>query len=236
MSKTFDAYRHFLDIPRREQPPDHYRLLDIARFESDEEVIRAAAQRRIEHLRTFQLSKYSDWSEKLLNEVAAAKVCLLDPNKKRAYDLELSEAMRPPSLPVWLPDQPAGGPPEETAVAVGQVQAVLPPRMPRGRRLEAIVERAEALMAIGARAVDKAEPLLANVAKAVPAFWLTGLAALTVGVALSLTWEWRAGRSEKRLPPEIKREVVRLERRRGAECGSSGEASADCCEGGGSER
>ena len=92
MSERFDPYHQWLGIPSEEQPPNHYRLLGIPIFESDPEVIRAAAEKRSAFLRTFQLSEHSDLSERLLNEVATAKVCLLDPERKRAHDQQLRQS------------------------------------------------------------------------------------------------------------------------------------------------
>jgi hypothetical protein len=40
-------------------------------------------------VRTFQVGKYSALSQRLLNELSAARVCLLDPAKKAAYDDQL---------------------------------------------------------------------------------------------------------------------------------------------------
>ena len=36
---VFDPYHVWLGIPLREQPPNHYRLLGIARFENHPDVI-----------------------------------------------------------------------------------------------------------------------------------------------------------------------------------------------------
>jgi len=51
---AFDPYRKWLGIPPEEQPPDHYRLLGIARFESDPDVISNAADRQMVHVRSYQ--------------------------------------------------------------------------------------------------------------------------------------------------------------------------------------
>jgi hypothetical protein len=86
---SFDPYHKWLGIRPEEQPADHYRLLAIARFESDPDVIETAADRQMGHLRTFQTGPHSALSQKLLNELAAARLCLLCPDKKAAYDAEL---------------------------------------------------------------------------------------------------------------------------------------------------
>ncbi len=69
----------------------HYRLLALEPLESDPNVIESAADRQMGHLRTFQTGKHADLSQRLLNEVAAAKICLLNPAKKAAYDTELRQ-------------------------------------------------------------------------------------------------------------------------------------------------
>lgn len=86
---SFDAYYHWLGIPPEEQPPDHYRLLGLRRFEDNPTVISHAADRQMAHLRTFQTGRHSAESQRLLNETAAARVCLLNPDKKAAYDERL---------------------------------------------------------------------------------------------------------------------------------------------------
>ncbi|KKN80757.1 hypothetical protein LCGC14_0325630 [marine sediment metagenome] len=82
----FDAYHKWLGIPPKEQPPSHYRLLGIALHESDLDVIDHAADQRMIHLQTFQMGEHGHVSQQLLNEVSAARKCLLDSAKKRHYD------------------------------------------------------------------------------------------------------------------------------------------------------
>ena len=103
MSEVFNPYYKWLGIPPHEQPPNHYRLLGIAQFENDSEVIEAAADQRMAHLKTYQTSQHSALSQKLLNEVATAKVCLLNPTKKAAYDELLRQTPSAPP-PVAGPD------------------------------------------------------------------------------------------------------------------------------------
>jgi hypothetical protein len=89
MAESFDPYRKWLGIPKREQPPNHYRLLALDWFEDDPEVIEAAADRQMAHVRTYQGGRHADDSQRLLNELAAARVCLLNTEKKGAYDAQL---------------------------------------------------------------------------------------------------------------------------------------------------
>jgi hypothetical protein len=96
VSGAFDPYHRWLGIPAKDQPANHYRLLGIELFESDPEVIRDAAERQIAHVRTYQLGNYVELSQRILNELGAAKACLLDPSKRSAYDASLKGRSRPP--------------------------------------------------------------------------------------------------------------------------------------------
>ena len=78
MSDSFDPYYTWLGIPPDEQPPDHYRLLGLRRFEDNTDVISNAADARMGFLRTFQTGARAAHSQRLLNELAAAKICLLN--------------------------------------------------------------------------------------------------------------------------------------------------------------
>jgi len=127
MSETFDPYYKWLGIPPKEQPPNHYRLLAINLFESDPDVIEAAADRQMSHLRSYQTGKHSAESQKLLNECAAARVTLLNPQKKAEYDRQLREKMAigrtsPPSVGNALGGVPAA-------------DGVSPRSLPRARAL-----------------------------------------------------------------------------------------------------
>lgn len=97
MSNTFDPYHTWLGIAPSEQPPNHYRLLGIALFEESRDVISNAADRQMAHIRTFQNGKHAAESQKLLNELSAARVTLLDPKKRAEYDAKLRAAMYPPA-------------------------------------------------------------------------------------------------------------------------------------------
>ncbi len=91
MSEEFDPYRKWLGIPPKDQPPHHYRLLGIATFEDDPDVIENAASRQMSHVRTFQSGKHSALSQRILNELTSAKLCLLQPPKKTKYDTVLRQ-------------------------------------------------------------------------------------------------------------------------------------------------
>jgi hypothetical protein len=115
VSGAFDPYHRWLGISPKDQPPNHYRLLAIDLLEADPEVIRDAAERQMAHVRTYQLGQYVELSQRILNELAGAKACLLDPAKKAAYD----------ASPKVQAQQKA-----KTSVASVDVQVPAPPPQP----------------------------------------------------------------------------------------------------------
>ncbi|MEQ8789383.1 MAG: hypothetical protein RIC55_24025 [Pirellulaceae bacterium] len=110
MTADFDPYYKWLGIPPREQPPTHYRLLAIEPFEPDLDVISHAADSRMTHVRSLQSGQRGAMSQKLLNEISAARLCLLNPQTKAAYDAQLRVAQgarpAPPSVPMSAPSVP----------------------------------------------------------------------------------------------------------------------------------
>lgn len=113
MAESFDPYHKWLGISPKDQPVNHYRLLGIDLLESDPQVIESAADRQMAHLRSFQSGPQGALSQKLLNEISAARVCLLNAGKKAAYDQTLQAAAKPLAkakpLPMAqpLPERPA---------------------------------------------------------------------------------------------------------------------------------
>jgi len=87
--ENFDPYYQWLAIPPREQPPNHYRLLGVDIFEPDVDVIAVSADRQMVHIKAQATGRYAEFSQKLLNELAKARTCLLDPAKKSQYDSRL---------------------------------------------------------------------------------------------------------------------------------------------------
>jgi WD40 repeat protein len=131
----FDPYRKWLGIPPKEQPPNHYRLLGIDLFESDPDVISNAADRQMVHVRSFQSGKYSELSQQILNELSAARVCLLTPEKKREYDEQLQATLAkkaPPPLPPRS-GAPGASAPEPAQAAGPQLDVAPVPRPAPGR-------------------------------------------------------------------------------------------------------
>jgi len=88
----FDPYHRWLAIPRDQRPPTYYQLLGIAPDETDAEVIQEAALRQTSHVRTYQTGPYAQQCQDLLTEISQAKVNLLNPQKRKAYDDRLAQA------------------------------------------------------------------------------------------------------------------------------------------------
>lgn len=99
MSEPFDPYHKWLGIRESQRPPNHYRLLGLEPFEDDADVIANAADRQMAYIRTYQLGSHAEQSQRMLNELAAAKVCLLDTIKKEEYDRSLRDHLHRPAIP-----------------------------------------------------------------------------------------------------------------------------------------
>jgi formylglycine-generating enzyme required for sulfatase activity len=131
---AFDPYYKWLGIPPKDQPPNHYRLLGINLFEADAAVISNAADQRMAFLKSVQTGEHVQHSQDLLNQVAQAKLCLLDAGKRRAYDATLGD--RPTAFLKKDQDrsrpQPTSGPgtvPPKYAVDAGDsMRRGAPPR------------------------------------------------------------------------------------------------------------
>ncbi len=103
MSDSFDPYHKWLGIPPHEQPPSHYRLLGVAAFEADADVIDAAANQRMAYLQDMAVGPQVEHSQRLLNEISAARRCLLNPEAKTAYDAQLQTPQQPAADAAFVP-------------------------------------------------------------------------------------------------------------------------------------
>lgn len=86
MSGAFDPYHKWLGIPPREQPANHYRLLGLDLFEADGEVVERAADRQMSYVEGLRNGEQHEHATKLLEQLAAARQCLLDEEKKQLYN------------------------------------------------------------------------------------------------------------------------------------------------------
>jgi hypothetical protein len=118
MSDTFDPYHKWLGIPPSEQPPNHYRLLGVGLFEPDADVIDAAANQRMSYLQDMATGPHMDDSQRLLNEIAAARLALLKPAARAEYDAQLQAHID------------ASKPPESAPAAAAAPEPAAPPAAP----------------------------------------------------------------------------------------------------------
>lgn len=115
MARVFDPYARWLGIAPQDQPPNHYRLLAISRAEQDPQVIRAAADRRMDQLQAFESDDRPELIERLLGEITRAHDTLVNPHARAKYDRGLQAEAR-------LAEQhAAGGSVAPVTAAVGHV-------------------------------------------------------------------------------------------------------------------
>ena len=128
----FDPYREWLGIEPHEQPADFYRLLGIARFETDPARIAAAADQRMALVRSFQTGPRGVYTSRLLNELSAARLALISPANKAAYDAALSRHLAARVVPNAMPNHPAygGGAMSPAVLTFGLGQTAIPPAPP----------------------------------------------------------------------------------------------------------
>ncbi len=107
MSSNFDPYHKWLGISPKDQPPHHYRLLGLELFEDDPDVIDAAAARLMSYLHDVSTGEAADHAQRLLNEISAARLCLLNAEKKQQYDRKLKSKLQKQSAGRPTPPRPA---------------------------------------------------------------------------------------------------------------------------------
>ena len=129
LPQDFNPYRDWLGIALEEQPPHHYRLLDLKLFEVHPGSISAAADRQAKLLKDNLHGPRADIAQRLLAELEAAKACLFNPGAKQAYDAQLVRQLAPPDA---APTQPHPG------LATGNAGGVMTPRafLPMGTMVE----------------------------------------------------------------------------------------------------
>jgi hypothetical protein len=127
MSNGFDVYHKWLSIPPSDQPPNHYRLLGMGLFESDPDVISSAADRQMAHVQTYKNGPHSVQSQKLLNEIAAAKLCLLKPAKREIYDAELRRRLAAKEPMLTTSSAPLASATATLAASAGARPSPMPP-------------------------------------------------------------------------------------------------------------
>jgi hypothetical protein len=89
MASQLDVYRDWLGITETARPLNYYQLLRLKPFEDNTEQVRAHYRKMNAHVRKYAAGEFADASQKLLNELAKAMLCLTDVQRKREYDATL---------------------------------------------------------------------------------------------------------------------------------------------------
>jgi hypothetical protein len=84
-----DVYRDWLKIEATNRPLDFYQILKLSRFEDNIGKIRDNYRKLNQYIRKFATGDYIEESQKLLNEIAKAMLCLTDTARKLEYDISL---------------------------------------------------------------------------------------------------------------------------------------------------
>jgi hypothetical protein len=91
--ESFNPYARWLGIERAGGPSNHYELLRIALFQSDPQVISAAADAQMAKIRGIRPGDHvAEWQQ-VLDALAAAKKCLCDQQQKARYDEALRQRL-----------------------------------------------------------------------------------------------------------------------------------------------
>jgi hypothetical protein len=86
MADSVHPYSQWLSLPVELTEPNHYQLLGLRDFESDEESIAIAADRAMAKVRGFRPGVHAKAWSQLLDELYGAKSCLLDAASRAEYD------------------------------------------------------------------------------------------------------------------------------------------------------
>jgi tellurite resistance protein len=130
-----NPYHQWLGIPEELQSPNHYELLGLRRGEDAAELIGSAADARSRRVELYVAGELGLMAQRILDQIAAARRCLLDPQAKADYDRQLaagpgSERPLPPHR-VAPPQQQVGAVqpvPERTAADPAQAGTSERPR------------------------------------------------------------------------------------------------------------
>lgn len=90
---TIDPYTQFLGLPPGPRPPSYYELLGLEMFCSHHERINQAVRKQFRIIKPFQdhpERRSRETIQDIMNEIATARVVLVDPERKEDYDLALA--------------------------------------------------------------------------------------------------------------------------------------------------
>jgi hypothetical protein len=100
-----DFYTQWLGLPDGHRPPDYYTLLGVEVFCRDQDAIEKATRQQLTRLDEFALYPDRDTRDAvqdIMNEVARARVDLVNPKRRPIYDSKLAQqlGMSVPAEPV----------------------------------------------------------------------------------------------------------------------------------------
>ena len=106
-----DRYSQWLGIEAGARPPDYYALLGIERFCCDANLIDTAAHQRLDLLDQYSLAgsrESRDACQEMMNEVARARVVLMNPQRREEYNRQLGgQVAGEPELPAEAVEEPS---------------------------------------------------------------------------------------------------------------------------------
>jgi len=91
LSDLFDPYYHWLEL-NSTQPPDHYELLGLVRFERDTDRILDAAEHQRSRVANASPGDHFKAWQQLLMDISRARQTLTNPSDKLQYDETLRRA------------------------------------------------------------------------------------------------------------------------------------------------
>ncbi|MCG8583674.1 MAG: hypothetical protein MI757_03085 [Pirellulales bacterium] len=91
---AFDPYLVWLGIPPDARPPTHYQLIGIHQSQTDPKAISAATERRIREVLTLAADCQAAVANRLVREIQLAGHVLLNADKRKTYDEELSSGVK----------------------------------------------------------------------------------------------------------------------------------------------
>ncbi len=125
MSETFNPYVEWLGAQDGRRPGNHYELLGIDLYEQDPVVIARTAGALIARIRAIRPGPHLAQWRQILDELNAARTCLLNPGTKAEYDAVLRGR-----IGLAEPAPPSEGPVLPTA---SETASLPPGELPRGQ-------------------------------------------------------------------------------------------------------
>ena len=94
MAAAFDPYRAWLGVVSSFSPPTHYELLGVAPAQANGEAIAEAFRRQMARLNPHMAGEHGALAQKVAAELSNARVVLLTPTTKKAYDAKLAARIK----------------------------------------------------------------------------------------------------------------------------------------------